>query len=37
MSQLTCPECMAEIELEILSLDPPKAEMAPMEAEDWGE
>ncbi|MEA3351684.1 MAG: lysine biosynthesis protein LysW [Chloroflexota bacterium] len=53
---LTCPECMAEIELaadteqheiivcpdcgvelEILSLDPPEAEMAPMEAEDWGE
>lgn len=56
MSTLTCPECMADIELEvgtelheiivcpdcgveleILSLDPPKAKMAPMEAEDWGE
>ncbi len=56
MSQLSCPECLAEIELdagteaneiivcpdcgvelEVISLDPPVAEMAPMEAEDWGE
>lgn len=56
MNTISCPECLAEIELEegaelneiivcpdcgveleIISLDPPQAEMAPMESEDWGE
>ena len=56
MSNTTCPECMAEIELitgteeneiivcpdcgvdlEVVSLNPPAVELAPMEAEDWGE
>ena len=32
---IVCPDC--GVELEVLSLDPPEAEMAPMEAEDWGE
>lgn len=56
MSQVTCPECAAEIslesdtevgeiivcpdcgvDLEVISLDPAKVDMAPMEEEDWGE
>jgi alpha-aminoadipate carrier protein LysW len=56
MSQVICPECEAEIELEedtelheiivcpecgvdleVTALNPPSVELAPMEAEDWGE
>ncbi len=56
MSQLSCPECVADIELEadtelneiivcpdcgvdleVISLEPPAVELAPMEEEDWGE
>lgn len=32
---LSCPDC--GIELEVLSLDPPKVGPAPEEEEDWGE
>lgn len=32
---IVCPEC--GIELEVLSVDPLTLEMAPEEAEDWGE
>jgi len=32
---LVCPDCGAE--LEIMSLDPPSVDLAPMEEEDWGE
>lgn len=30
-----CPEC--GVDLEVIALDPPQVELAPMEAEDWGE
>jgi alpha-aminoadipate/glutamate carrier protein LysW len=30
-----CPQC--GVELEVISLDPPQVELAPTEAEDWGE
>ena len=32
---LSCPDC--GVELEVISLDPPKLELAPEEEEDWGE
>ena len=32
---IVCPDC--GIELEVLSVDPLTLEMAPEEAEDWGE
>jgi alpha-aminoadipate carrier protein LysW len=32
---LVCPDC--GLDLEIISLDPPLAEPAPIEQEDWGE
>ena len=32
---LVCPDC--GVELEVMSLDPIVLEMAPEEAEDWGE
>ena len=32
---IECPECGAE--LEVVSVDPPKLELAPEEEEDWGE
>lgn len=32
---LVCPDC--GVELEVISLDPPSLELAPMEEEDWGE
>lgn len=32
---VVCPDC--GIELEVISLEPPTVEMAPMEEEDWGE
>lgn len=32
---IVCPEC--GIDLEVTSLNPPVVELAPMEAEDWGE
>ena len=32
---LVCPEC--GVDLEVISLDPPVVELAPMEEEDWGE
>ena len=32
---IDCPDCGTE--LEIISLDPPEAEEAPQEEEDWGE
>lgn len=56
MSTASCPECAAEIslevgtvvgeilicpdcgaDLEVISLEPPSLELAPMEQEDWGE
>jgi len=56
MSNVICPECIAEteleggteineiivcpdcgVDLEVISLEPPEVEMAPMEEEDWGE
>ncbi len=30
-----CPDC--GMELEVVSLDPPKVDVAPQEEEDWGE
>ena len=30
-----CPDC--GVDLEIMSLDPPQVDIAPMEEEDWGE
>jgi alpha-aminoadipate/glutamate carrier protein LysW len=30
-----CPDC--GVDLEIISLDPAAVDLAPMEAEDWGE
>jgi alpha-aminoadipate/glutamate carrier protein LysW len=32
---IVCPDC--GVDLEIVDLDPPSVELAPMEAEDWGE
>ena len=32
---VVCPDC--GIDLEVISLDPPQLELAPMEEEDWGE
>ncbi|MEJ5241473.1 MAG: lysine biosynthesis protein LysW [Anaerolineales bacterium] len=32
---LVCPDC--GIDLEVISLEPPMVEPAPMEQEDWGE
>lgn len=32
---IVCPDCGAD--LEVLSLDPIRLELAPMEEEDWGE
>lgn len=32
---LACPDC--GVDLELTSIDPPSLELAPMEAEDWGE
>jgi alpha-aminoadipate carrier protein LysW len=32
---IVCPDC--GVDLEVISLDPPTVELAPMEAEDWGE
>jgi len=32
---VVCPDC--GVELEVVSLDPPAVELAPMEEEDWGE
>jgi len=32
---IVCPDC--GVELEVTSLEPPAVELAPMEAEDWGE
>jgi len=32
---ISCPDC--GVELEVVSLDPPRLEPAPEEEEDWGE
>lgn len=32
---IVCPDC--GVDLEIVSLEPPALELAPMEEEDWGE
>ena len=32
---VVCPDCA--VDLEVTSLDPATVELAPMEAEDWGE
>lgn len=32
---VVCPDCGTE--LEIINLDPPEVDLAPMEEEDWGE
>lgn len=32
---IVCPDC--GVDLEVVSLDPPTLELAPMEEEDWGE
>ncbi len=32
---VVCPDC--GVDLEVVSLDPPQVELAPMEEEDWGE
>ena len=32
---VVCPDC--GVDLEVVSLDPPALELAPMEEEDWGE
>ncbi|RPI84248.1 MAG: lysine biosynthesis protein LysW [Chloroflexi bacterium] len=32
---LVCPDC--GVDLEVISLQPPAVELAPMEQEDWGE
>ena len=32
---VVCPDC--GVDLEVVSLDPPSLELAPMEEEDWGE
>ena len=32
---IVCPDCGAD--LEVISLEPPELDLAPMEEEDWGE
>ena len=32
---IVCPDC--GVDLEVISLNPAKVELAPMEQEDWGE
>lgn len=32
---IVCPDC--GVDLELVELNPPSVELAPMEAEDWGE
>lgn len=32
---IVCPDC--GVDLEVTSLEPPTVDLAPMEAEDWGE
>ncbi len=32
---IVCPDC--GVELEVISLEPPSVELAPIEQEDWGE
>lgn len=32
---IVCPDC--GVDLEVINLDPPTLELAPMEEEDWGE
>lgn len=32
---IVCPEC--GVDLEVVSLNPAKVDLAPMEQEDWGE
>jgi alpha-aminoadipate carrier protein LysW len=32
---MVCPDC--GVDLEVVELEPPTLELAPMEAEDWGE
>jgi alpha-aminoadipate/glutamate carrier protein LysW len=32
---IVCPDC--GIDLEVISVDPAKVDLAPMEQEDWGE
>jgi alpha-aminoadipate/glutamate carrier protein LysW len=32
---IVCPDC--GVDLELVELNPPAVELAPMEAEDWGE
>jgi len=32
---IVCPDC--GVDLEVIALDPAEVELAPMEAEDWGE
>jgi len=32
---VVCPDC--GVDLEVLSLEPPQVDLAPMEEEDWGE
>lgn len=32
---IVCPDC--GVDLEVIALDPPTLELAPMEEEDWGE
>ncbi|HEY9077720.1 MAG TPA: lysine biosynthesis protein LysW [Anaerolineaceae bacterium] len=32
---IVCPDC--GVDLEVIDLDPPTLELAPMEEEDWGE
>ena len=32
---IVCPDC--GVDLEIISLNPPQVNLAPMEEEDWGE
>jgi alpha-aminoadipate carrier protein LysW len=32
---VVCPDC--GVDLEVVELDPPSLELAPMEEEDWGE
>ena len=32
---IVCPDC--GVDLEVIDLDPPTVELAPMEEEDWGE
>jgi alpha-aminoadipate carrier protein LysW len=32
---IVCPDC--GVDLEVMSLEPPQVDLAPMEEEDWGE